>query len=213
MQKLHTSASARTEARGDLAQHLRLLLARADLTPRQLAAEHDLPYRMGKLYRFFSGELLPPPLLINVVARHCLNPQELHGVYDRACRADAAAAENAGKYARKEQLRRTALQLFRTVPMLGLVTGVVVAMAVIGGVSRWTPSDGPPHQSPPPAVPESPAPGPDRQVPSSHRETSAKQKPEDAGADRSRSRYLRAQRPERSSQWGGQGRGRGFRGR
>jgi hypothetical protein len=51
---------ASADAIADLAQHLRLLLEREGLTPRQFAAAPDVPYSSAMLYRFLTGESLPP---------------------------------------------------------------------------------------------------------------------------------------------------------
>src|SRR5262245_45914981 len=91
--------SVQAEARGDLAQRLRLLLDRADLTPRQLAAEHDLPYRKEQLYRFFSGELLPPTSLIQLVAQQCGG--DLDGLYSVYAQARPTRPRAAAGHRRK----------------------------------------------------------------------------------------------------------------
>jgi hypothetical protein len=77
----------------ELARQLRFLLDREGLTPRQLAAEHDVPYTPAMLYRFFTGQALPPPQLIEVVARRCGGDLEkLQIAYDAARRRTAMAA-------------------------------------------------------------------------------------------------------------------------
>jgi hypothetical protein len=76
---------APTYAYRDLAAHLRYMLEREGLTPRQLATADDVPYSATMLYRYLSGEELPPPLLIEVVARHCrTHPGALRTAYERA---------------------------------------------------------------------------------------------------------------------------------
>lgn len=55
----------------ELSRQLRFLIDREGLTPRQLAAEPDVPYTPAMLYRFFTGQELPPRQLIEVVARRC----------------------------------------------------------------------------------------------------------------------------------------------
>jgi Carbohydrate binding domain len=83
--------AAPTDAYRDLSAHLRYMLEREGLTPRQLATADDVPYSAAMLYRYLSGEELPPPLLIEVVARHCrTSPGALRTAYERACQAAAA---------------------------------------------------------------------------------------------------------------------------
>lgn len=61
----------RERARQELAARLRFLLDRRGLTPGILAAEEDLPYPPETIYRYFSGDELPPLSLVALVANRC----------------------------------------------------------------------------------------------------------------------------------------------
>lgn len=95
--------SAPADAVADLAQQLRLLLDREGLTPRQLAAAPDVPYSTAMLYRFLTGESLPPPLLIDLITRTCGDSAGLRQAYKRARRAADVTGRHAGEPARKSR--------------------------------------------------------------------------------------------------------------
>lgn len=145
------------DRRADLAYYLRFLLGRAGLTPRQLAAEHDLPYSREMLYRYFSGDALPPPLLIEVIAEYYAGDAErLHDRYDRA-RAEAATAAavtvastglggSAAGSGRLIRFLRSAAPAAGAVAIIALVLGATAGV----GVGRPQATD---TQARPPAPP------------------------------------------------------------
>src|SRR5262245_53081494 len=86
-----------------LARQLRLLLDRAQITPRRLAAGPDVPYSLQMLYRVLAGHLLPPVPLVELTARRCDGTEaalrHLHGRAVRAAEAAAGAAAEAAEAA------------------------------------------------------------------------------------------------------------------
>lgn len=83
-----------TGAARELAELLRSELDREGWTLRRLAAEDDVPYSLTTLHRFFSGQTLPPRLLLKVISRKCGGDLgQLQNAYDRA--REAADAQRA----------------------------------------------------------------------------------------------------------------------
>jgi hypothetical protein len=182
----------------ELAQHLRFLLDREGLTPRQLASEADVPYSPAMLYRFFSGESLPPPQLIEVMARRCGGDFEgLQSAYDRARLAAVGAFATPGRQSpddrspdagqgprhRKPKQRRGRPKVAATVGFSAL--GVIVLTATAVGTLEQSAADTasdrqrqrpsaqrPAADAPPPVAPE-----PVLIPESSQRNSSAKRKP------------------------------------
>lgn len=133
------SPPAPTDACRELAGHLRYMLEREGLTPRQLADAPDVPYSVGMLYRFLSGDELPPPLLIKIVARHCrTHPDALRTAYERARLASTAAsggrARRCGGRPRGRHAKVTPRRSDRTI-RLTLGIGFSAAGAVVIGAS------------------------------------------------------------------------------
>jgi len=60
----------------ELAMQLRLLVDRAGLTARQLAADDQVPHNVTTLRRFLSGRELPPRHLVEVIADRCGGDRE-----------------------------------------------------------------------------------------------------------------------------------------
>lgn len=68
----------------DLAERMRTMLDEAGLSLRQFAASDDVHHSVTTLQRYFSGQALPPPQLIEVMARRFGADLEL--LHDRASR-------------------------------------------------------------------------------------------------------------------------------
>lgn len=124
-----TGPDAPSDAARELAQRLRFLLDRAGMTPRQLAEEADVPYTPTMLYRFLSGRDMPPPQLIEVVARKCgEDVDNLHAAYDRA---RAAAMSSMGSKGRRKPTSHRKPKQRRAMPRL--LAGV--AFSAVGSVA------------------------------------------------------------------------------
>lgn len=118
-----------TDAVGDLAEHLRFLLDRAGLTPRQLSDDPDVPYSAAMLYRFLSGQALPPPQLLEVITRRCGgDPAGLQHIYDRARRSALTASLGRPRHARPKRRARGHWQS-RLLAAGAAATIVVIALA------------------------------------------------------------------------------------
>jgi hypothetical protein len=69
----------------ELAVQLRLLVDGEGLSLRQLAADDNVPHSVTMLRRFFSGRVLPPRRLVEVIADRCGgNREQLLSTLDRA---------------------------------------------------------------------------------------------------------------------------------
>jgi hypothetical protein len=65
----------------DLAQGMRSSLDEAGLSLRQFAACDDVHYSVTTLQRYFSGQAVPPPQLIEVISRRC--GSDLHALHEQ----------------------------------------------------------------------------------------------------------------------------------
>jgi hypothetical protein len=183
----------------DLVFRLRYLLDREGMTPRQFAAESDVPYTSKELYQFLSGRMLPPPLFIDLVGRRCGDAEGLRQSYDQlraatqeapATGAERTAARAAGLLAgllgrvlgRDRARSGSWSRLVAVTAGVGVGLAAVAASAILlvsGGGQEPTavvrPLSG---ASSAPAARPAPVPDGVADVPSSRRETSAKQRPE-----------------------------------
>ncbi|HEY7489014.1 MAG TPA: carbohydrate binding domain-containing protein [Streptosporangiaceae bacterium] len=141
----------------ELAGQLRLLMDRAGLSPRQLAADGNVPYDVTALQRFLSGRVLPPRQLVEVIAARCGGDREqLLSTLDRAVVArDAGLPWAAGTTSRPRRSLRDRPKLI-VAAFIGfiVVTNAVTAAVVVrltdrsssedaGGAARTAPPDPP----------------------------------------------------------------------
>jgi hypothetical protein len=115
----------------ELVVQLRLLMDRAGVSLRQLAAADNVPYSVMSLRRFLSGKVLPPGQLIEVIADRCDGDREqLLSTLDRA-----VAAKDAGlPWAARTASRRRRTLRGRRGLVIAAVVGFVVGTNVLTGV-------------------------------------------------------------------------------
>lgn len=174
----------------DLATQLRLLVDRAGLPLRQLAADDDVPHTVPELRRFFSGRVLPPRELVEVIADRCGGDRRLllstldRAVVAREAGLPWAAAETAPASPRSsasptsstspsskppESRRSRRLLRRRRGPVIAAFAGLVVGTNALTAVAVIRFADRPPAEradaasrSAPPGTPgsQSPSSGP-----------------------------------------------------
>jgi carbohydrate binding protein with CBM4/9 domain/helix-turn-helix protein len=85
------------DAARELSEQLRAMLDENGVSLRQLAAADDVHYGLTSLHRFFSGRALPPPRLVDQLARRYggddATRERLHRLYERAAASESAAPE------------------------------------------------------------------------------------------------------------------------
>jgi hypothetical protein len=123
----------------ELATRLRLLVDRAGLTLRQLAADDRVPHDVATLRRFFSGRELPPRELIEVIIERCGGDREqLLSTLDRATAAReagfpwaAGTAGVAGTAAPRRSLRRRPGWVIAAIAGIVVVTNALTAAVIV----------------------------------------------------------------------------------